>query len=111
MRFQRWMLAVVLLLALIDCFPPCFAQSTDCPSAQASSDGLLIGLKRRLCFWFSRSPSCDCGHAENQLPPAPVKRSADDKNWGVLLRTGAFQLGPGVGRDALRSQGDGKSGF
>jgi hypothetical protein len=29
----------------------------------------------------------------------------------MLLRTGAFQLGPDVGRDLLFSQSDGKWGF
>ncbi len=30
---------------------------------------------------------------------------------GMLLKTGAFILGPGVGKDLLGSQGDGKAGF
>ena len=30
---------------------------------------------------------------------------------GALLRTGAFQLGPGVGKDLMHSQWDGMSGF
>lgn len=111
MRFRRWLLAIVLLLAVIDCFPPCYAQSCGCPCVEAAPSGPLAALKRRLCSWFSRSQPCDGDHVDNRLPPAPLKPSSDDKNWGVLLRTGAFQLGPGVGRDALRSQGDGKSGF
>jgi hypothetical protein len=30
---------------------------------------------------------------------------------GLLLKTGAIQLGPGVGRNAWRWQGDGEGGF
>ncbi|GIW79512.1 MAG: hypothetical protein KatS3mg105_1319 [Gemmatales bacterium] len=41
----------------------------------------------------------------------PALAPAADKDWGGLLRTGALQLGPGVGRDLLRSQGDGLWGF
>lgn len=44
--------------------------------------------------------------APPESPPAPVGRSG-----GMLLRTGAFQLGAGVSMDLLRSQGDGLWGF
>jgi hypothetical protein len=37
-------------------------------------------------------------------------RSGEDRG-GQLLRTGAIQLGPGVGKNAWGWQGDGKSGF
>jgi hypothetical protein len=34
-----------------------------------------------------------------------------DSGTGMLLRTGAIQLGPDVGRNQWRWQGDGKGGF
>jgi hypothetical protein len=39
--------------------------------------------------------------------PAPPR----DSDSGMLLRTGAIQLGPGVGRNLWRWQGDGEGGF
>ena len=41
-------------------------------------------------------------------PPAVQGRRADG---GLLLQTGSIQLGPGVGRNAWRWQGDGEGGF
>jgi 4-hydroxy-tetrahydrodipicolinate synthase len=46
-----------------------------------------------------------------QVPPVPLSACPQDKDQGMLLKTGAIQLGPGVGRDLLRSQGDGEWGF
>jgi 4-hydroxy-tetrahydrodipicolinate synthase len=43
--------------------------------------------------------------------PATGQTDAAVRGGGTLLQTGAFQLGPDVGRDLLRSQGDGKAGF
>jgi hypothetical protein len=34
-----------------------------------------------------------------------------DDHGGMLLKTGAIQLGPGVGRNRWGWQGDGQSGF
>jgi 4-hydroxy-tetrahydrodipicolinate synthase len=45
------------------------------------------------------------------VPPVPLHACPASADEGVLLRTGAFQLGSGVGRDAIRSQGDGQWGF
>jgi 4-hydroxy-tetrahydrodipicolinate synthase len=46
------------------------------------------------------------------VPPIPLHLcQCEETEGGSLLRTGAFQLGSGVGRDLLRSQGDGESGF
>jgi hypothetical protein len=44
-------------------------------------------------------------------PPAPEQVAHEQKASGALLRTGGFQLAPGVSRDLLRSQGDGLQGF
>ena len=47
---------------------------------------------------------------DSDLPgqPAPAGQPNDR---GMLLRTGAIQLGPGVGRNLWRWQGDGEGGF
>lgn len=46
-------------------------------------------------------------------PPIPLDTCPDnvEKEPGALLKTGAFQLGPNVGKDLLGSQSDGQSGF
>lgn len=44
-------------------------------------------------------------------PPAPEQEAHEKKASGALLRTGGFQLAPGVSRDLLHSQGDGLQGF
>ena len=46
-----------------------------------------------------------------KVPPVPLRVCPTDDEGGMLLRTGSFQLGPGVGRDLLRSQGDGRGGY
>jgi 4-hydroxy-tetrahydrodipicolinate synthase len=46
-----------------------------------------------------------------QVPAEPMQLSPPRPGGGMLLKTGAFQLGPDIGRDLLRSQGDGKGGF
>jgi dihydrodipicolinate synthase/N-acetylneuraminate lyase len=46
-----------------------------------------------------------------QAPPVPLHLCPETEEAGMLLKTGAFQLGPNVGRDLLRSQGDGQGGF
>jgi hypothetical protein len=59
-----------------------------------------------------------CAHQESCDPPQtilgtagePVAPAAGDAG-GLLLRTGAIQLGPGVGCNAWRWQGDGQGGF
>jgi hypothetical protein len=64
----------------------------------------------RLRSFFGRS-GCDCCDTD-KLPPAPRKTCiCEESDGGMLLRTGAFQLGSGVGRDLLNSQSDGKGGF
>jgi dihydrodipicolinate synthase/N-acetylneuraminate lyase len=43
--------------------------------------------------------------------PVPAQASPGSRAGGMLLKTGAFQLGAGVGKDLLDSQDDGHSGF
>ncbi|MGE3808604.1 MAG: dihydrodipicolinate synthase family protein, partial [Gemmataceae bacterium] len=47
----------------------------------------------------------------SQVAPVPYSQGNGQQNWGALLRTGGFQLAPGVSHDLLRSQGDGLWGF
>jgi 4-hydroxy-tetrahydrodipicolinate synthase len=42
-----------------------------------------------------------------QAPPVPLHTCPEGVEGGALLKTGSFQLGPNVGRDLLRSQGEG----
>jgi hypothetical protein len=49
-------------------------------------------------------------------PPAtataePAPSQPRESGTGMLMRTGAIQLGPDVGRNQWRWQGDGKGGF
>jgi dihydrodipicolinate synthase/N-acetylneuraminate lyase len=46
-----------------------------------------------------------------QVPPVPPQTEPVKEAGGMLLKTGAFFLGPGVGRDLLRIQSDGEWGF
>jgi hypothetical protein len=50
---------------------------------------------------------------EVQMRAAPEPRSPapGSRAGGMLLKTGAFLLGPGVGKDLTRSINDGQSGF
>ena len=43
--------------------------------------------------------------------PEPATDNHEHKASGALLRTGGFQLAPGVAQDLLHSQGDGQWGF
>jgi hypothetical protein len=62
------------------------------------------------------------GTAAGCRTPAPQLQTTDDSaltdqgaarepGGGLLLRTGAIQLGPDVGRNLWRWQGDGEGGF
>ena len=62
----------------------------------------------------------DCAaawHAHTQLlglqvPPVPLNTCpGNEYGPGALLKTGAFQVGPNVGKDLLGSQFDGQGGF
>lgn len=45
------------------------------------------------------------------VPATATQDGSEKKASGALLRTGGFQLAPGVARDLLNSQGDGQWGF
>jgi hypothetical protein len=55
--------------------------------------------------------SCDCPQTVLGAAGEPGPAADHDAAGGMLLRTGAIQLGPGVGRNAWRWEGDGESGF
>jgi hypothetical protein len=52
-----------------------------------------------------------CQHTLLSEGAAPEPVAAKPATGGLLLQTGAVQLGPGVGENAWRWQGDGKWGF
>jgi hypothetical protein len=48
---------------------------------------------------------------DGDVPPVLPARSAATTDGGGLLKTGAIQLGPGVGQNWYRWMGDGLWGF
>lgn len=93
---------VVILLAVLYPLPLARAQCP-CETVIVPAPGPFAAFRQRLRMWFG-------GHS-TELPPAPLRPVPVEEAGGMLLKTGAFQLGPGVGKDLLRSQGDGFSGF
>jgi hypothetical protein len=70
---------------------------------------ILLILSAGLCpLAGCRTPSPANQTAEDSGLTAPAR---DPDSGGLLLRTGAIQLGPGVQRNQWRWQGDGKGGF
>jgi hypothetical protein len=57
-----------------------------------------------------RTPSQQVQTADDSGGTGPAAADRDGGR-GLLLRTGAIQLGPDVGRNQWRWQGDGKGGF
>jgi hypothetical protein len=53
----------------------------------------------------------NAGCQDGDVPPVPPARSATTTDGGGLLKTGAIQLGPGVGQNWYRWMGDGQWGF
>jgi hypothetical protein len=107
MRIFR-LAAAVILLAVMNPVTTCSAQTpTSCPDVSCPSRWELF--RQRLRSLFGRE-DCACCTTDKDIPPAPRKLCPED-GGGMLLRTGAFQLGPDVGRDLLFSQSDGKWGF
>jgi dihydrodipicolinate synthase/N-acetylneuraminate lyase len=53
----------------------------------------------------------DWTEVELRVPPQPLAVQPGSRAGGMLLKTGAFQLGAGVGKDLTRSQWDGYGGF
>jgi 4-hydroxy-tetrahydrodipicolinate synthase len=66
--------------------------------------------RRRIERTIARLRAIDWCAARYEAPPVPLHICPEEEG-GMLLRTGSFQLGPNVGRDLLRAQGDGESGF
>jgi hypothetical protein len=52
---------------------------------------------------------CHCLSGHDSAPAEPPAARCEE--GGLLLKTGAIQLGPGVGKNAWRWQGDGEWGF
>jgi 4-hydroxy-tetrahydrodipicolinate synthase len=61
-------------------------------------------VKKAVC----RLKAIDWTVAALKVPPVPYRQCPTEDEGGSLLKTGAFILGPGVGNDLLRSQGDGQ---
>ncbi len=103
-------LSLVILVAVMNPVSTCRAQAP-CPCGEPAPTGAWACFRERLHNLFSRSKNCDGCDAQAKVPPAPRRICCPDEEGGMLLKTGAFQLGPGVGRDLLNSQSDGKWGF
>ena len=74
-----------------------------------------MSWRRRLGAWALLipllNPVSGCQSLSScPVPPEPPAAPARAEG-GMLLKTGALQLGPGVGRDLLRLQSDGEWGF
>jgi hypothetical protein len=68
---------------------------------------ILLILSAGLCpLAGCRTPSTTAQTTDDSALTAPALDSS-----GLLLRTGAIQLGPGVQRNQWGWQGDGKGGF
>lgn len=52
-------------------------------------------------------PSHCSGDTAGTVPPEPPAVTTSGEEGGLLLKTGAIQLGPGVGKNLWRWQGDG----
>jgi dihydrodipicolinate synthase/N-acetylneuraminate lyase len=66
---------------------------------------------QRVQTTVSRLRAIDWCEVALKVPPAPWRTCPENDEAGAILKTGAFQLGPNVGRDLLRSQSDGEGGF
>lgn len=67
--------------------------------------------QRRVEEAVARLRHIDWCEAVLDIPPEPLSGQASAGEWGMLLKTGSLLLGPNVGRDLLRTQWDGHSGF
>ena len=67
--------------------------------------------QRRVEEAVARLRHIDWCEAVLDVAPEPLPGQASAGEWGMLLKTGSLLLGPNVGRDLLRTQWDGHSGF
>lgn len=77
-------------------------------------NGCIAGVLSTLVFAMAFiAPGCKgIERAESKDRVTAMSATVAEKEaGGALLRTGAFQLGRGVSRDLLHSQGDGLQGF
>ena len=71
---------------------------------------ILLALLSTLTGCRNAQPGASSQTLPNELADeTPLVKPESEK--GLLLKTGAVQLGPGVGRNAWRWQGDGEGGF
>jgi len=80
------------------------APTVKCPLPQLTAKEC-----RRVEAAVAKMQKIDWCEAAAKAPAAPYTKELED--GGLLLKSGSFILGPNVGRDLLRSNGDGKSGF
>jgi hypothetical protein len=77
---------------------------------------VLLALSAGLALAGCRTPAqrlqaTDDSALTGQAAEGLVPRAERPSGSGMLLRTGAIQLGPDVGRNLWRWQGDGEGGF
>ena len=73
---------------------------------------ILLVLSAGLCTLAGcRTPSQQVQTTDDSGLTGPAPGADRDSGRGLLLRTGAIQLGPDVGRNQWGWQGDGKGGF
>ncbi|MCS6849600.1 MAG: hypothetical protein NZ700_00345 [Gemmataceae bacterium] len=101
--------AAVAVGAILTLFPPpTSAQQPDCAPVSPRVVGPWQTLCGRMPRWGGRPNRPTADRSPGATVPLPP---TDAPTGGMLLKTGAFQLGPAVGRDLLRSQSDGYWGF
>jgi hypothetical protein len=75
----------------------------------------MTALRRLVALLFlAMTLAAGCRSASSRdgdVPPVPPARLPAATDGGGLLKTGAIQLGPGVGQNWYRWQGDGLWGF
>jgi 4-hydroxy-tetrahydrodipicolinate synthase len=94
-----------LLKATLACLGVAMSPLVKCPLPP-----LTARQQQRAPATASRVQRTDWSAAAFRTPAAPTT-DAEAPHGGLLLQTGAIQLGPGVGRNLWRWQGDGQSGF
>jgi 4-hydroxy-tetrahydrodipicolinate synthase len=81
------------------------------PQVKSPLPPLTAKDQRRVARVVKALNAIDWGAVSLQVSPVPLQSEPDKEEGGMLLKTGAFFLGSGVGRDLLRLQSDGEWGF